>query len=411
MSALFVKDRHVVVPIIIAMCFLPADISLNIIGLNFQAVRIMAIICLFKVYFSSNRSNIKFNMIDKLFIGYNILGSVLYIIASSNNIGAFVFKSGIFIDSIILYIVLRKAIQSNEEIKLIIRTFIVCVIVLLPFAIYEFTTASNLFSILGRNRIALREGGVRVACTFSHSILFGSFAATLIPIIWADYKIEKKLYKIIALLSCLFYVYASLSSGPIITLAGAICFLIFFRWKKYSSYLAWFIFLAATLIHFVREKPLWHFIYLRLSVRSGSTGIHRYLLTDAAVQEFWNWWLIGYGDVGPQWHLKYWPRTHAKFTDITNQYLLEGVRGGFFTMLLFTILCFTVIKTLTTFSISRNDKSEQWLWWGFAVMMIAHCITFLSVSYFGQITMLLYMTIAIAAFAHDKSKINLEQTN
>jgi hypothetical protein len=123
---------------------------------------------------------------------------------------------------------------------------------------------------------------------------------------------------------------------------------------------------------------------------------------DAAVKEFWDWWLFGYGDLGPQWHTKYWSYTYATFTDVTNQYILEGVRGGFFTMLLFVWLCFKVIKVLGAFSISRTRLAEQWLWWGFTVMMIAHCVTFLSVTYFGQITMLFYLTIAVAAFTYDE---------
>lgn len=86
------------------------------------------------------------------------------------------------------------------------------------------------------------------------------------------------------------------------------------------------------------------------------------MLVDASVKEFQNWWIWGYGDVGPQWHLKYWSYTHAHFTDV----------------------------------------ADQWPWWGFAIMMIAHCTTFLSVAYCGQITMLLYMTIAVAAISYDK---------
>jgi hypothetical protein len=135
-------------------------------------------------------------------------------------------------------------------------------------------------------------------------------------------------------------------------------------------------------------------------VKASSAGLHRYLLVEAAIKDFWDWWLIGYGDLGPQWHLKYWPYTHAHFTDVTNQYLAEGVRGGFFTMVLFIVLCFMVIKTLGLFSMSQNDVGDQWLWWGFMVMMIVHCITFLSVTYFGQINMLLYLNIAVAGFAY-----------
>lgn len=133
----------------------------------------------------------------------------------------------------------------------------------------------------------------------------------------------------------MFYVYASASSGPIVALAEQICLLSFFKWRRYGSILTWFTLFITLFIHFARESPIWHFLYVRIAIKASSTGYHRYLLIDSAVKEFWNWWLLGYGDVGPQWHLKYWPWTWANFTDVTNHYLLEGVRGGFFTMLLF----------------------------------------------------------------------------
>ena len=52
----------------------------------------------------------------------------------------------------------------------------------------------------------------------------------------------------------------------------------------------------------------------------------------------------------------------------------------------------------------QENVADQWLWWGFAVLMTTHCITFLSVAYFGQITLLLYLTFAVAALAQDQLK-------
>jgi len=403
MGVLFVKREHVVVPLIIAMCFLPADISIKIATLDFYAVRVVALISLLKMFIGHDYGRIRANKIDRLFFLYNVLGSIIYIIASHHKLGAFIYKSGTFVDSILLYIVLRNAIYSKDSLRLIIKTFSICVIILLPFTIFEFYSANNLFSILGRSAISMRDGEVRAAATFSHSILFGSFSAAIIPILWADYNIQKKKVTLLSIFSCLFFVFASSSSGPIVSLMGVVFFLIFFRWKQYAALLARFMLLMALAIHFIREKPLWHLIYVRLSIKVSSTGLHRYVLMEAAVKEFWNWWLLGYGDISPEWHIKYWSYTHAKFTDVTNHYLLEGVRGGFFTMLLFILLCYRVIKILGAYSNSQKKVEDQWLWWGFNVMMIAHCITFLSVAYFGQITMLLYLTIAIAAFAYDES--------
>jgi hypothetical protein len=400
----FVKKENLAVPLIISMCFLPADIPINIGGLHFYAVRILGLLSLLRIYSSPNKSTIVLNTIDKFFIAYSLLGSLIYIVASQDTNKAFIYTSGTLVDSIALYIALRHSIRSKENIITITKTFCYCVIILLPFIIFEYFTSQNLFAVLGRDRISLRDGAVRAAGTFSHSILFGSFASAVVPVLWGSYKYRKNSVLLLAIACCVFFVISSSSSGPIVALAASISFLIFFRWKQYSSRFAWFLLLMAIFIHLIREAPIWHFLYVRISIHGSSTGYHRYLLVEAAIKEFWNWWLLGYGDIGPKWHEIYWPRTHAKFTDVTNQYLLVGVRGGFFTMLLFINLCFKTIKILGTHAISQPDQKTQWLWWGFCVMMITHCVTFLSVGYFGQITMLLNLTIAVAAFALDDSR-------
>lgn len=396
------KKSSLIVPLIIAMCFLPADKAIFVGSLSFKAIRILALVSFMKLYFTG-QIIFKFNKIDKLLIFLTLFSSMIYIIASQNTFGAFIYKAGAFIDSIILYIVFRNCITSRESLSLITKTLFWCVIILLPFAIFEYFLGHNLFSILGRNSISMRNGEIRAAATFSHAILFGSFSAAIFPVLWADFTIKKNIFKCIGILSCIFFVIACSSSGPIVALAAGICLLYFFKWKQHSVFFVWSVLFTAIFIHLVRVKSIWHFLYLRLPLKSSSTGYHRYLLTEAAIAEFKNWWLLGYGDLGPQWHLTYWPWTHAHFTDVTNQYILEAVRGGFFAMIGFIVLCYITIKTLGQFSISQQNEDDQRIWWGVTVMMTVHCISFLAVSYFGQINMLFFLTIALAAYAYDES--------
>lgn len=403
-TILVIKKEHIAVPLIVAMCFLPADIPVKIGVFHIYAVRAVAMTGLLRLILNGDYKKIKPNKIDKLFFLYNIIGSIIYILASLDTAQAIIFKSGVFVDTIILYLVIRSSIESKDTIHLIVKIFAICVLVLLPFVLFEFFSSRNLFSIFGRSDISIRDGEIRAAATFSHAILFGSFAAAIAPMLWAEYKIVKEKKFLLSFICCVFFVYSSSSSGPIIVLAGVFFFLIFFKWKEKGKLLAWCIFLSLFFIHFVRDSPIWHFLYVRVSIKDSSTGWHRYMLAEAAIKEFKDWWLMGYGDAGPQWHTKYWPYTYSTFTDVTNHFLLEGVKGGFLTMCLFILLCYKVIKTLGAASVKADKIEDQWLWWGFMVMMIAHCITFLSVAYFGQITMLLYLTIAVAAYTFDQQQ-------
>ena len=59
-------------------------------------------------------------------------------------------------------------------------------------------------------------------------------------------------------------------------------------------------------------------------------------------------------------------------------------------------MIYRVLKTLLHLSLQEKGRKEQFLIWCLFMMMIGHCVAFLGVSYFGQITMLWYMMLAIA---------------
>ncbi len=399
------KERKIA-PIIVAMCFLPGDTAIVIGGLHFQAVRVLGIIGVLLIFFQQNEHSTKYNYIDKLFITYQLVGTIIYIIASVHTTSAIIYKGGNFVDSILLYIVFRHFIKNENDIKFIIKCFTVCIVFLLPFVISEYFYQENLFSIVGRTGIHIRAGEVRTKASFSHAILFGSFAAALYAPLWEQFKNYRKKKYLIPVFLSIFYTYVSSGSGPIVCLAAGIILVCSFNLRLYSATIAKWGVAIILFVHFAREKPIWHLLYVRVHVKASSTGYHRYMLVETAIKELKNWWLLGYGDVGPDWHLNYWVWTHAKFTDITNHYLIEGLRGGLFTMILFIFLCYFTVKALIRRSIHVEDTSNQRLWWGIAVMMLVQCVGFLSVAFFGQITALLYLTIALAAMAEESFNSN-----
>jgi len=87
--------------------------------------------------------------------------------------------------------------------------------------------------------------------------------------------------------------------------------------------------------------------------------------------------------------------------DVTNQFVLEGVRGGILTLALFCLLMFSAVRITGRYSLRSMPRGQQWLAWGVCVSVIGHCISFFGVSYFGQIRMLLYLTFALVAFVYD----------
>lgn len=90
-AILFVKRDHAIVPMIRCNVFFPADIPIMVSSLHLYPIRILSVFGLLKIIIDPAFKKINFNLIDKLFIFYNFLGTTIYTIAS-NKIGAFVFE-------------------------------------------------------------------------------------------------------------------------------------------------------------------------------------------------------------------------------------------------------------------------------------------------------------------------------
>jgi hypothetical protein len=146
-------------------------------------------------------------------------------------------------------------------------------------------------------------------------------------------------------------------------------------------------FASLVVLHFIMKGPVWSLV-ARISAVAGSTGWHRYSIMDATIRNFSKWWLLG--ELDPMswgvWDMR----------DITNQYILEGLRGGLLTLVLFIAgisTAFTMVgKALRQV---ESQPQERLLVFTVGVSLFVHVWSYFGVSYFGQILMLWYLTMAI----------------
>jgi len=134
------------------------------------------------------------------------------------------------------------------------------------------------------------------------------------------------------------------------------------------------------------NKPVWY-LFGRFDIVSGSTGYYRYQLLDAAISRFGEWWLIGTKST-EEWG--------PGLSDITNQFLLEGVRGGIWALILYVVIigyAFAGVGKLLRKH--RNDRLRLMMSWALGVTLVTHCANFMAISYFGQIVMIWYLLLAI----------------
>ncbi len=391
-----IPRKYILLPFVIGACWVPADQTIMVGELNFQVLRVLVVMGILRLYMRSEVVRIRWNRFDKLVLAWALVGSVIFVIQWMT-LGAVINRCGRMLEWLGLYWVFRQSIRSWDDIRLAHVAFAVCAIAMVPFVAHEWMSGTNPFSLLGRVTTKLREGNYRCQSTFPHAIMMGLFWATLVPLFVGFAKYKHKLLFWTAVGACVFMIAGTSSSTPILTLAAVFMLLLVYRWRKYTRAAAWGTVALIVVLQIVMRAPVWHLL-ARISVVSGSTGWHRYSLINGAIRHFHEWMFVGTHSTG------HWG---VGLQDITNQFILEGVRGGALTLALFCGILFLGARAALRLSLQSREKEESFLAWCVFVTIIGHCISFIGVSYFGQITMAWYLLLAGASLTyskvHDKS--------
>jgi hypothetical protein len=243
----------------------------------------------------------------------------------------------------------------------------------------------------------MRDGRLRCMASFSHPIMAGNFGATTAALVLGLWMTEPvhRMRHTIAAVSASAITILSASRGPLMAWLTALTGWGLWWQRKNMRAIRWTVFLVLLFLHLVREKPVWHLL-ARLASITGGTGYHRFKLIDEFIAHFSEWWLLGTGST-EHWHL-------AQSSDITNQYILEGIRGGLPTLLAFvTVLVLgfrttgrSVRRAMTLPQLSPVERERTaMVGWGLGVCLAVHSVAFIGVSYFGQMSSLLYLHVAM----------------
>jgi hypothetical protein len=295
------------------------------------------------------------------------------------------------------YFFFRSVFRTRADIeRTCINIGLASLLVVSVFAV-EKATGRNLFSFLGGvpEVTAERQGRLRCQGAFSHPILAGCFWAALLPLVASLWWIDRRHRTMVAFAvpSILGIVVFCASSTPLITVATAMAGGGLILVRPYLSWMRIGAVAMLILLHLVMNKPVWHLV-ARVNVVGGSTGWHRYKLIDSAINNFGEWAILGVRETG---HWGY------GMHDVTNQYVLEAVRGGLTTLIIFvTTIClaFSSVGRAMQDRLIPQDRQAV-LAWAIGVCLACHCMSFIAVSYFGQSTMLWYLTLAMAAAIRD----------
>lgn len=391
------RRRWVIPALIVGMCFIPPLERISIAGVDFFALRVLLFVCCARILLKRDNFALRLNTLDWLCIAWIVVGAVVYVMLRGG-FGSVIYTLGVAVDRLLAYFVLRSYIRSSDDVLRSIYWLLGSAVVLAPVALVEQVTGRSPFELMGQAPLQVREGNIRSVGPFSHAILFGSFAAALVPLalgVWYGRASRaatgaRHWLPVAGGLAAVYIVFASASSGPVISLVlGGAC-IYAYRYRHYTARAFYGLLLLLAVLHVVMKAPVWHLIS-RVDLAGGSTGYHRYLLIDRTISNFSEWALLGVKTV------EHWG---IHWGDVTSQYILQAVHGGIWQLVLFVWLLIVAGRELLKTSRLRGfSRRERWLYWGLYCSFFSHCLSFISVSYFGQIQMQFMLVLACAGSA------------
>ncbi len=375
--------ERVILPLIFFMLAIPSVQRIVILTLDFSFIRILIMLTLARMMIRGEGRGFKMEKPDVAILYWMVWAIIsFYFLRGPSGL---ITRTGYMLDVVGAYFIGRVYVRSIGDIHRLALTLGMIAIPMLFFFMIERITGKNPFFIFGgvpENTI-IRNDRLRCQGPFPHPIMAGVFWAGILPWlggIWFA-KSARRLYVAFYIIAVGLLVINTASSTPIMGVIFCILGLSMFRYRYRMRFIKRMILFLLLSLHLIMKGPVWSLI-ARIDLSGGSTGEHRYKLIAKSIEHFSEWWKVGIISTGHWgWGLD----------DITNQYLLEGVRSGFLGMVLF-IVFFTRVYGVIGEGIRKvSSKKEQWILWSSGVMLFVHMMSFLAVAYFGQMNIAFFL--------------------
>lgn len=389
---LAVQKRDIFVPLVVIGVLVTDIQRIVIAGIDLSFFRIMLLGVMLRMILRGELQGIGWSRVDSFVVAYAVSATVFYFMLW-RTASALVNRLGLAFDIMAVYFTCRVYLQDEKPLLVLMRWLCMSVIVVSIPMILEQINGYNLFSAFGGvpEITMAREGRLRAQGAFSHPILAGTYGATILPVAWALYCTRSgrdRLLAICAYAGSMVMTITSASSGPVLTLAGALMILALWRQRFNVRSLVAIAVCMVVGLHIVMEAPVWHLIS-RVDIAGGSTGWHRYYLIDQTIRNFSEWAVCGVHTTGHWgWGLN----------DVTNMYVLQAVRGGLVTFLLFAGMLVLIFSRIGgSVRENRGDGGRQKVAWAWGAVIFAHAVSFIGVSYFGQMNFFFYLAVGVSA--------------
>jgi len=304
-------------------------------------------------------------------------------------------------DTWFAYIVARFVVTDRATLISIIKCISVVLVPLAILGVIESVTGWQPFLPLfrfcpwygGVGKILERRWGLsRAVGPFSHPILFGCGFVMFLPLIYY-LRHEKNNWRVwgyvlsgVALIGAL----SSMSSGPWVMVIVVIFCMAMERQKRWVKLMLIFFASFCLFIGVASNRPFYHVVATYANPLGGSSW-HRAKLIDCALEHFDEWYLLGYGDRDPGWG----PSLGMSATDVTNEFILNGVRYGILGIVVLWGVLTTAFRDLLHMYKKAQNPEMKSLSWVLGTILFSVMVTWMSVSFFGQLMPLFYCILGI----------------
>ena len=233
----------------------------------------------------------------------------------------------------------------------------------------------------------IRSGFYRAVGPFSHPILFGAAFVMFLPVVyWLRHESRRwRLRSRAIIIMLIIGAMSSMSSGPVMMLI----FTVFFLWlERHKNYVKPLLVLLATMLVLAEigsNRTIWH-VVASYADPIGGSGWHRAKLLDVAIERFGEWWFVGYRRQDPGWGAA----VGMTWTDITNHYLVVGVKYGILGIIMLVGVLIVSVKNLIRMHKAAAPKVSKSWHWSLGTILMALIISFNAFTLFGQANTLFY---------------------
>ncbi|MEW6681751.1 MAG: O-antigen ligase family protein [Nitrospirota bacterium] len=393
-ALLLLPRRLAALPLLAGACYMTRGQGIEVGPFHFMVLRMLIAVGLVRIMSRGERMTGGMNGLDWLMLAWALWASTSSVF-HRDPWGALVYRLGVVYDAYGIYFLIRVFCQSLDDVIGLSRLTAILLVPVAAEMVYEKLMSHNYFAVFGGVSADpyIREGRVRANGPFAHAILAGTVGAVSGPLmvgLWRDHRF----WAIAGIVASLTIVIASTSSGPIMSSAAAVGALVMWRFRRRVHLARWLGLAAYVALDLYMKDPA-YYIIARIDLVGGSTGWHRARLIQSSIEHISEWWFAGTD------YTRHWMASgvswSAEHTDITNHYLQMGVIGGLPLMLLFIGTLAKGFSFVGQAVRHTDDFSphSRFVVWTLGAALFTHAVTFISVSYFDQSSLFIYLNLAL----------------